>query len=187
MSEKQVFPKLFIIFGLILVKVLVDKFEINTNSWFQNNGGFEHKFWSLKDATQLIMDYYPEYYDIFDMFQYNISKCDFFRYILMHKYGGVYVDYDFTCIKPIIELFEKAQALAIPTVMILKCGKCILTEEWQIHGKRFNVVGASGTLHNGILMSVPNPIMACAMHECGVSTNTRGDETIVFKTTGKNY
>ena len=78
-----------------------EHFNKNVESWKNHNPDWDYKVWDLETAVKIIKDEYPGYLNTFNEFKYNISKCDFFRYILMNKYGGMYIDLDFLCIRPI--------------------------------------------------------------------------------------
>ncbi len=56
--------------------------------------GYEYKLWSLKDCEELICEYYPEYIELWNEFRFPIQKCDFIRYLILHRYGGIYIDCD---------------------------------------------------------------------------------------------
>ena len=62
---------------------------------------YEHKMWNLKDCEELICEHYPEYIELWNEFRYPIQKCDFIRYLILHRYGGFYLDCD---VKPIDDL-----------------------------------------------------------------------------------
>ena len=50
--------------------------------------------WSLKDCEELIIEKYPEYICLWQEFRFDIQKCDFIRYLILHSEGGWYVDCD---------------------------------------------------------------------------------------------
>ena len=58
----------------------------------------KHKYdlWTLSMAIEFVEQYYPYYLSFLKKkWKYDIVKCDFFRYLLMYHYGGLYVDLDF--------------------------------------------------------------------------------------------
>tara|TARA_B100001564_G_scaffold334440_1_gene322939 strand:+ start:339 stop:1181 length:843 start_codon:yes stop_codon:yes gene_type:complete len=103
----------------------------------KHNSGFKYKIWSLEDALELTRSGFPEYFAFLDCdTNRNILKCDFFRYVLMYLYGGVYMDIDFLVLRPLDDF-------------IVECGgnDIVLTRESH------NSVEQNGTLHNGFLFS----------------------------------
>tara|TARA_R100001440_G_scaffold70849_2_gene93541 strand:+ start:1998 stop:2648 length:651 start_codon:yes stop_codon:yes gene_type:complete len=55
---------------------------------------YEYKMWNLKDCEELIVEKYPEYITLWTEFRFDIQRCDFIRYLILHSYGGWYVDCD---------------------------------------------------------------------------------------------
>lgn len=161
-------------------------YESNINSLKDKNKDWEYKLWSLKDALELIEKDYPAYLEPFNNFKYPISKCDFFRYILMHKYGGFYIDLDFYCDKSLDIFLESVNYKAVDSVNECKGNvSVILSEEWP-NSSRENMIGSTKTLHNGILVSKPNHVfwiilMDTCLHK---SKSIDGDYTTVFDISG---
>lgn len=66
---------------------------------------YEYKLWDLKDCEKLIKENYSEYLDLWHNFRYPIQRCDFVRYCILHKYGGLYIDCDIRPMKALGEVF----------------------------------------------------------------------------------
>jgi len=164
------------------------QFNDTIKSWKDKNDNWEYKLWDLSEAIQLISQNYPEYIETFNGFKYNISKCDLFRYILMHKYGGIYIDLDFICIRPIDQLLDLISKKSINTInKIDETPSVILTEEWPNSSKKGNeMIGESGTLHNGCILSEKNhPFWLSVIHEISKrSKEISGSESSVFDISG---
>jgi len=73
---------------------------------------FEYRFYTDEDMDRLMKTEFPEYYEKFNELPRMIMKIDMFRYFLMYKYGGLYVDMDYLMFKPFDLLNEK---VVIPT------------------------------------------------------------------------
>ena len=112
-------------------------------------GSFEYKCWTLPDAYEFTKQHYPFLTCIFDIeTKYNIIKCDFFRYLLMYHFGGLYTDIDFLCIKPIHDFVQAIVSSALKNVDYRDETPCIVfTEEWHESMK------LTQTIHNGFLYS----------------------------------
>ena len=61
---------------------------------FANHYGYEYKLWSLKDCEELIVEYFPQYIELWNDFRYDIQRCDFIRYLILFIHGGWYLDCD---------------------------------------------------------------------------------------------
>lgn len=136
---------------------IVDK-HISTNC-----GKLEYKFWSLDSAKSFMQLNYPEFAQIFNkLLEKPIILCDFFRYVLMYHFGGIYTDLDFLVIRPFEKFLDMVNKNNIsyypnnvtnPTIF--------LSEEWL---DSFNL---TDTLHNGILISLTqyHPFWLKLIHE----------------------
>lgn len=103
----------------------------------KHNSGFKYRLWSLADALELTRTEYPDYFSFLNCnTNRNIVKCDFFRYVLMYLYGGIYLDIDFLVLDSLDNLTAEYLESDI-----------ILTRESH------NSVEKNGTLHNGFLFS----------------------------------
>ena len=97
---------------------------------------FKYKLWSFEDARNLIEERYPEYMAFFDCKTNRpIIKCDFFRYVLLHAFGGFYLDLDFFVLKSLDGLLDE-----FPSTILL-------TRESH------NSIELHNTLHNGFMFS----------------------------------
>lgn len=78
-----------------------DKYHKFINSWKENHPDYEYKLWTDEDNDNLVRTDFPEFYEMYKGFNHFMMRVDFARYCILYKYGGVYVDLDFECIKPI--------------------------------------------------------------------------------------
>jgi mannosyltransferase OCH1-like enzyme len=81
------------------------KLKLFTDTWKKINPDFEHRFYNDHKCFKFIYDNYPEYLDLYEDLK-PIEKADIFRYLVLHKYGGIYADIDTECFKPIGSLLE---------------------------------------------------------------------------------
>ena len=108
--------------------------EPNGTKSMQNyckNFGHKYKLWSQKEADDIIHNMSHRIQTIWKHLPHAITKVDFFRYILMYKFGGMYFDIDFHCIQGL-------NNLQIEDTLFL-------CEEWPFSFK-------NGSLHNGVLI-----------------------------------
>lgn len=82
---------------------LPDRYIPMVNSWFTQSD-HHHTIHSHQDLIDLLTEDYPQFLDFYHQATYITEKSDICRYLLMHKYGGVYVDADMVCLKSLAPL-----------------------------------------------------------------------------------
>jgi mannosyltransferase OCH1-like enzyme len=110
---------------------LPDKWKKYTETWQRLHPSWEYKLWTDVDVDSIVITRK----DVFDSAQNLGQKSDILRYEILRQQGGVYVDTDFECLKPLDDL------------LFLEFFTGISTD-------------ADAQLYIGILGSIPNhPIM----------------------------
>ena len=114
---------------------LPDKWKKYTETWQILHPTWEYKLWTDEDIDNVTI----ERRDVFNVATNLGQKSDILRYEILRQQGGIYVDTDFECLKPLDDL------------LFLKFFTGITTD-------------ADAQLYIGILGSIPNhPIMdTCA-------------------------
>lgn len=74
--------------------------------WCRENN-YAYMFWTEADCDKLIFEY-PQYLDMYLTAKYKIMKIDILRFIILHKYGGLYADLD---VFPQIEKMQQEKDL----------------------------------------------------------------------------
>ena len=92
--------------GKELDEITVFKKHTDLTKAFCKGHNIEYKMWSLKDCEELICEFYPEYIELWNEFRLPIQQCDFIRYLILHRCGGIYVDCDIYPIKPLDKLLK---------------------------------------------------------------------------------
>ena len=100
------------IFGLLGDDVMPDLFktcQAKVLKWCEINN-YSYRLWDKKSCERLIKKY-PEFLDLYYSVKFPIMKVDIIRFIILHYYGGLYLDldvepnivvlkdYDFACAK----------------------------------------------------------------------------------------
>lgn len=80
-------------------------------SWRRFHPEWEYRLWTDLSLRQFIHDMYPWFLPIYDNYPEPIQRVDAARYFLMHYYGGVYVDLDFECLRPLNPLLNDRDIL----------------------------------------------------------------------------
>lgn len=78
-------------------------------SWKKLNPGFSYKLWTDRDIEQLVEVDFPAYKSLFHSYRHKICQVDLARYLILKKFGGVYADLDFECLRPLDDLLEARQ------------------------------------------------------------------------------
>jgi len=90
---------------------LPEKYQGNTEKLRFLNQNWEHMTWDEEGLRSECEKFSPEALTKFDSFEKMIQKIDFGRYVVLHNYGGVSVDCDAECLRPLdkvphIDVFE---------------------------------------------------------------------------------
>jgi inositol phosphorylceramide mannosyltransferase catalytic subunit len=64
------------------------------------NPDWEFKIWTDDDNRELVRLHYPSFLTTYDNYDLNIKRIDSARYMMLHRYGGLYMDLDITCLRP---------------------------------------------------------------------------------------
>lgn len=133
--------------------------------------GYKYMFWDEKlIETHLKFDAFPsakEAYMLQEELKQLAGKCDILRYMILYKYGGIYIDADTVVLKPakFAEFLETNEAH-------LFFGKEDLKPEFiqfVINGDRSpDVHGRTWLVANGLIGVKPNhPFFKRVLDECG--------------------
>ncbi|TEB35646.1 hypothetical protein FA13DRAFT_1684265, partial [Coprinellus micaceus] len=67
---------------------------------------YEYKLWTDASSREFIATHYPWFLDTFENYKYPIQRADSIRYFVLHHYGGIYVDLDIGCLRPMDPLLQ---------------------------------------------------------------------------------
>lgn len=84
-----------------------------TETWQKQNPDFEYQLYDDDDCLAFITEYYPEYLSAYLKFPIPVEKADFFRYLIVYHYGGVYTDLDTSCEQPLNRLIRDEDEVII--------------------------------------------------------------------------
>lgn len=77
------------------------KYLVNRDMCRQINKDWNFILWDEELCLNLIKTRYPEYLDMYINYEYPIQRVDAARYFILHAFGGVYMDMDMICRKPL--------------------------------------------------------------------------------------
>ncbi|MBK1840807.1 glycosyltransferase [Azospirillum sp. YIM B02556] len=81
-------------------------FQPLRRSWIERNPGFAYRFWTDEDIEGFIAEEHPALLPVFRGYANPISRIDLARYLILRRFGGVYADLDFECLRPIDGLLD---------------------------------------------------------------------------------
>jgi len=65
-----------------------------TEGWKALHPGWTYKLWTDQECEDFVSAVYPEFLAKYKSFPYPIQRFDAVRYLILHTYGGVYLDLD---------------------------------------------------------------------------------------------
>lgn len=80
-------------------------FEELSKTWKNCHPNWQYEFWDNTRMNSFIQEYYPQYWEKYNQFPYNVQRWDSVRYLILDTIGGLYVDFDSECLKPHDDLF----------------------------------------------------------------------------------
>ena len=70
------------------------------------NKNYKYILWTDETMEKWVKKEYPDFYTKYKSYKYNIQRCDAFRYLVLYKYGGIYLDLDIVCKKNLNDLLQ---------------------------------------------------------------------------------
>ena len=67
-------------------------------SWARLNPSWERILWTDEMLLKFVFENYPQYFDIYSAYSHGVCRADAARYMLLHKFGGIYADIDVECV-----------------------------------------------------------------------------------------
>lgn len=68
-----------------------------SSTWEEYHPDWQYCFWTDEACLEFISENFPGLLQNYLDFPANIQRADLFRYLVLFKFGGVYVDMDFEC------------------------------------------------------------------------------------------
>lgn len=91
-----------------------------SRSWVVQNPTWIVKFYNDDECLQFVRAYFPEYLEAYEGLPKNIERVDFFRYMVVLKYGGIYADLDTECRVPLEKVIRSKDKLVVGWEMEFK-------------------------------------------------------------------
>jgi inositol phosphorylceramide mannosyltransferase catalytic subunit len=86
---------------------LPDKFQVYRDGWLALHSDWQYKLWNLDN-----LDFTPSRMDLIKSAPNFAQMSDILRYEILFRYGGVYIDIDFECLKNIDSILKDVKNFA---------------------------------------------------------------------------
>jgi hypothetical protein len=121
------------------------KMRENMNALLKTNPEFDHYLYSHERCLQFIKDNYPQkVVDAYKSLKPGAYKSDLWRYCILYKLGGVYLDVKFYTAVPIVNLLEKHPEIYSRDTVAEYTDEAELKCKWK------------PAVYNGFLVTPPN-------------------------------
>lgn len=129
---------------------LPDYFRDLGDGWKKLHPDFSYRFWNENSMNHFISEHFPDLFEIYESYPFDIQRWDVIRYLILYKLGGVYIDFDYECLQSIAPLIS---------------GKyCCFAMEPEEHAEIFQ---KKMIFNNALMASVPNhPFMKKVIDTC---------------------
>ena len=155
-SDQPLIPKK--IHQIWLGGKMPDKFKKYVDTWTAINPTWEYRLWGNDDVDKLVV----AKKDLFNSVTNIGQKSDILRYEILRRFGGIYVDTDFECLRPLDDF------------LYLKFFAGVAYDREMV-------------VYNGMVGCIPeHPIMATCV-EGQQETYVGNDGQKIMKTTGAYY
>lgn len=136
--------KIFQIF--ISSKPLPEELADNISYLKRMNPEYEYKLFNEEMVLTYISENYPDLLDYYLRISplYGSARADFFRYLLMYKEGGVYLDVKSSCKKPLKELIKEDDKYLLSTWDCGSWGKHLDLKDEEGEYQIYFIISAPG-------------------------------------------
>lgn len=73
------------------------RFRAYCATWRDRNPGWDCSLWTDRDLLEFVANHYPAHLDTFCGYKNGVQRADAARYMLLHHFGGFYMDIDTEC------------------------------------------------------------------------------------------
>lgn len=102
-------------------QVFPEKYDYYRDRLYSLHPEFEIINWNNDSIEELFKEeQFKKYYNFWKNLPIHIQKCDFVRYLILYKYGGVYIDLDFEVYKNISDLLDRELLLVLQPEVFIK-------------------------------------------------------------------
>lgn len=136
-----------------------------TDTWKKKNPTFKYCFYDDADCLQFVKDNYPSYLDAYLAFPKPVERADFFRYLIVYHYGGVYADLDTSCEKSLLELIRPEDEVIIG----------LEADETEVSAHKYNLVRPKCYAQWTFLSRPKHPLLELAVRKSAENARSNLD------------
>ncbi|TGZ83110.1 hypothetical protein EX30DRAFT_148482 [Ascodesmis nigricans] len=103
-NRPQYIPK--ILHQTWMNETIPEKWRVPQQSCLDLHKDWEYKLWTNEKSRDFIAKEYPWFLETFDNYPYPIMRADAIRYFVLATYGGIYLDLDDGCQRPLDPLLS---------------------------------------------------------------------------------
>ncbi len=92
-----------------------DKWKPSQESILKILPDYKYVLMTDKDNRDFVIEYFPEYLEVYDSMPYPIQRADMIRPMWLYVNGGVYMDMDYEVLKDFSELFKVGDLFFMPS------------------------------------------------------------------------
>ncbi len=81
------------------------RYQHQAKTWQKRNPSWEYRFWDEHSLKTLIRTHCSGLLPVYEAYEEVVPKSDIGRYVLLEAFGGLYVDIDTICVRPIDQYF----------------------------------------------------------------------------------
>jgi hypothetical protein len=78
-----------------------DDYRRYAATWREKHPAWRFEFWDAARCRDFLLAHYAAFVPIYDQYRHRIQRVDAVRYYILHHFGGVYLDMDIECLRPI--------------------------------------------------------------------------------------
>jgi hypothetical protein len=92
------------------------RYRAYAEGWRTRHPTWAYRLWDYHACRALLTGRYPGHLALWDGYPLDIQRIDSARYFILNAHGGVYLDMDMECLKPLDPLLEDCDFLLSQTV-----------------------------------------------------------------------
>jgi mannosyltransferase OCH1-like enzyme len=95
------------------VQAVPARYDEPMASWLRTNPGYRRLIWNEPMAEELMRCHYPRWLERFHSLPLPIQRADFFRWVALFHFGGIYADVDCSCQRAIAPLIDRGKSQSL--------------------------------------------------------------------------
>ena len=92
---------------------LPSRLQYYVQTWRELNPGWEVRFYDDQACLDFVTQHFPQYLEAYVSLPKSVEQSDFFRYLIIYKFGGVYTDIDTECKAPLDDILMPTDTMVV--------------------------------------------------------------------------